>query len=212
MQVCNFTTPAQVFHAFRRQVKRTFRKPLVVMTPKSLLRHPQAVSPIEEFVSGRFREVIDDTLPAPDRVRRVLVCSGKVYYDLLAKRAELNTDETAIVRLEQFYPWPEEQLKAALARYRRAVEWKWVQEESQNMGGWTFVEPRLRAMGFPIDYVGRDASASPATGSKHVHDLEQAELLEKAFTAAGAYQVAAGRNGPRGTTGTTTPAKPAAAG
>ena len=93
-----------------------------------------------------------------------------------------------------------------------AVEWKWVQEESQNMGGWFFVEPRLRAMGFPIDYVGRDASASPATGSKHVHDLEQAELLEKAFTAAGAYQVAAGRNGPRGTTGTTTPAKPAAAG
>ena len=215
IQVCNFTTPANLFHGLRRQVKRPFRKPLVVMTPKSLLRHPKAVSPVEEFATGRFREVIDDTLEAPDRVRRVLACSGKVYYDLIAKRAELKTDEVAVVRVEQLYPWPEEPLRAVLGRYRRAVEWKWVQEESQNMGAWFFAEPRLRALGFPFDYVGRDASASPATGSKHVHDLEQAELLEKAFTAAGTYYVAAGhagRNGANGTTGSTTPAKPAAAG
>jgi 2-oxoglutarate dehydrogenase E1 component len=195
MQVCNFTTPANLFHALRQQVLRPFRKPLVVMTPKSLLRHPQAVSPFEEFATGRFHEVLDDSLQAVDRVRRVLVCSGKVYYDLLAKRGELKTDDVAIVRLEQFYPWPDEQLTAVLARYRRAVEWKWVQEESQNMGGWAFVEPRLRALEYPFNYVGRDASASPATGSKHVHDLEQAELLDKAFTAQGTYTVAAGRNG-----------------
>lgn len=195
MQVCNFTTPANFFHALRRQVKRSFRKPLVIMTPKSLLRHPQAVSPLEEFTQGRFHEVIDDTLEAVDRVRRVIMCSGKVYYELLAKREDLGTDEVAILRVEQLYPWPEEQLAAILARYRRAVEWKWVQEESQNMGAWTFVEPRLRAMGFPIDYIGRDASASPATGSKHVHDLEQADLVDNAFTARGSYLVAAGRNG-----------------
>jgi 2-oxoglutarate dehydrogenase E1 component len=212
MQVIYPTTPAQYFHALRRQVKRSFRKPLVVMTPKSLLRHPQAVSPIAEFTGGHFREVLDDTLEAADRVRRVLLCSGKVYYDLLAKRAELNTDEVAIIRLEQFYPWPEQRLQTVLSRYRRAMEWKWVQEESQNMGGWFFIEPRLRALGFPFDYVGRDASASPATGSKHVHDLEQAELLAQAFTAAGTYQVAVGRNGPNGTVGGATPRKPAAAG
>ena len=191
MQVVNCTTPAQIFHALRRQVKRSFRKPLVVMTPKSLLRHPQAVSQVDELSSGRFQEVLDDALIAPDRVRRVLLCSGKVYYDLLERRTAEQTDAVAIVRLEQLYPWPEEQLKLVLAKYRRAVEWKWVQEESQNMGGWTFVEPRLRATQYPVEYIGRDASASPATGSKHVHDLEQADLVEKAFVAAGAYQVTA---------------------
>jgi 2-oxoglutarate dehydrogenase E1 component len=209
IQVCNFTTPAQYFHALRRQVLRPFRKPLVVMTPKSLLRLP--LSPVEEFVSGRFREVIDDTVPA-DRVRRVLVCSGKVYYDLLEKRNELKTDEVAIVRLEQFFPWPEAALGEALSRYRKATEWRWVQEESQNMGGWFFVEPRLRAMGVPAKYVGRDASASPATGSKHVHDLEQAALLTQAFTAEGTTAVSidlARRTGKNGTAGPTTPPKPA---
>ncbi|MBY0514753.1 MAG: 2-oxoglutarate dehydrogenase E1 component, partial [Gemmataceae bacterium] len=181
IQVAYPTTPAQFFHLLRRQVKRSFRKPLVVMTPKSLLRLPAAVSPVSEFTTGSFREVIDDGAAAPETATRVLVCSGKVYYDLAARREKLGTKAVAVVRLEQLYPWPEAQLKAVLAKYRRAREWVWVQEESQNMGGWAFAEPRLRAMGFPFEYVGRDASASPATGLHSVHDREQAELIEAAF-------------------------------
>jgi 2-oxoglutarate dehydrogenase E1 component len=195
IQVCNFTTPAQYFHALRRQIKRPFRKPLVVMTPKSLLRHPKAVSPLEEFESGRFHEVLADNAVEADKVKRVLMCSGKVYYDLLAKRDEEGHKDTAIVRLEQFYPWPETELKDALGLYRKAKQVVWVQDESQNMGGWPFVEPRLRAMGVDAAYVGRDASASPATGSHHVHLYEQKVLLDQAFTATQSYAVAAGKNG-----------------
>jgi 2-oxoglutarate dehydrogenase E1 component len=181
IQVAYPTTPAQYFHLLRRQVRRKFRKPLVVMTPKSLLRLPAAVSPVSEFTTGNgFREVLDDRV-SPDAVTRVLVCSGKVYYDLAKRRDELGTQAVAILRLEQLYPWPEEQLSAALGRYRRAREWVWVQEESQNMGGWAFAEPRLRAMNFPFEYVGRDASASPATGSHHVHEREQKLLVDGAF-------------------------------
>jgi 2-oxoglutarate dehydrogenase E1 component len=185
IQVAYPTTPAQYFHLLRRQVRRDFRKPLIVMTPKSLLRHKQAVSPIEQFTAGGFHEVLDD--PAgPEQARRVVVCSGKVYYDLLAHRGESGkARDVAIVRLEQFYPWPADALKAALGRYRSAREWVWVQEESQNMGGWTFVAPRLQElMGTPFQYVGRDASASPATGSHSVHEREQAELVEAAVGAA----------------------------
>src|SRR5262245_53332692 len=122
IQVGNFTPPAQLFHALRRQMKRPFRKPLIVMTPKSLLRHPKAVSPVSEFESGRFHEVLDDPTTAPEKVRRVILCSGKVYYDLLAKREKLKTDDTALVRLEQFYPWPGEQLQSTLGRYKKARE------------------------------------------------------------------------------------------
>jgi 2-oxoglutarate dehydrogenase E1 component len=188
VQVCNFTTPANYFHALRRQVRRPFRKPLVVMTPKSLLRHPQAVSPLDEFTRGQFHEVIDDTLK-PAGVKRVVLCSGKVYYDLLARRTELKRDDVALVRLEQFYPWPEAQLRDVLERYRKA-SCVWAQEESQNMGGWFFVEPRLRAMGFLVEFVGRDPSASPAAGSHHVHKHEQAELVEAALTKPAPHVVA----------------------
>ncbi len=181
IQVAYPTTPAQYFHLLRRQVKRNFRKPLVVMTPKSLLRLPAAMSPVAEFTTGHFSEVLDDAAANPELVTRVLLCSGKVYYDLARKRDELKTMGVAIVRLEQLYPWPEEQLAAVFARYRRCREWVWVQEESQNMGGWSFAEPRLRAMRFPFEYVGRDASASPATGSHHVHQREQALLVAGAF-------------------------------
>jgi 2-oxoglutarate dehydrogenase E1 component len=196
VQVCYFTTPANYFHALRRQVKRPFRKPLVVMTPKSLLRLPAATSPLADFTQGRFREVIDDTVPA-DAVRRVVLCSGKVYYDLAARRAELKKADVALVRLEQLYPWPEDQLRKVLDRYRRA-ELVWAQEESQNMGGWFFVEPRLRGMGYPAEFVGRDASASPAAGSVNVHKHEQAELVDAALTkpvphvVAGAWRKASG--------------------
>jgi 2-oxoglutarate dehydrogenase E1 component len=181
IQVAYPTTPAQYFHLLRRQVKRAFRKPLVVMTPKSLLRLPAATSPVGEFASGRFHEVLDDSTASADIVTRVLLCTGKVYYDLARKRDELKTQAVGIVRLEQLYPWPKDQLAAVLGRYRRAREWIWVQEESQNMGGWSFAEPRLRAMSFPFEYVGRDASASPATGSHHVHEREQELIVEGAF-------------------------------
>ncbi|MFO0889785.1 MAG: 2-oxoglutarate dehydrogenase E1 component [Isosphaeraceae bacterium] len=184
IQVAVPSTPAQYFHLLRRQVKRNFRKPLFVMTPKSLLRHKAAVSPVEQFLVGHFRNVLDDAA-SPERARRVLLCSGKVYYDLLAKREEAGKQkDVAIIRLEQLYPWPADELGKILRRYSAARDWVWVQEESQNMGGWTFVAPRLQElMGVPFQYVGRDASASPATGSKLVHDHEQAELVEAAIGA-----------------------------
>jgi 2-oxoglutarate dehydrogenase E1 component len=175
-------------HMLRRQIKLPFRKPLIVMTPKSMLRisekkanELQAASPVSDFATGHFREVLDDQTAKPELVTRLILCSGKVYYDLAAKRDELGTKAVAVIRLEQLYPWPQEQLAAVFGRYRRCTEWVWVQEESQNMGGWTFVEPRLRAMSFPFEYVGRDASASPATGSHHVHGREQELLVNGAF-------------------------------
>jgi 2-oxoglutarate dehydrogenase E1 component len=186
IQVAVPTTPAQYFHLLRRQVRRDFRKPLVVMTPKSLLRHKQAVSPVEHLVVGHYHDVLDDpAAPDPNRVRRVLLCSGKVFYDLAAHREDSgNPRNVAMIRIEQLYPWPAEALTAVLKRYRSTREWVWVQEESQNMGAWTFVAPRLQELiGTALQYVGRDASASPATGSKRVHDREQAEIVAAALGA-----------------------------
>jgi 2-oxoglutarate dehydrogenase E1 component len=197
IQVCNLTTPAQYFHALRRQVKRDFRKPLVIMTPKSLLRNKDCTSALEDLVSGSFHEVIDDATATPKRVRRVLLCSGKVYYELLARRSERKIDNVAIVRVEQFYPLAEELLRETLGRYESAREWVWVQEESQNMGAWSFMEPRLRAMGHAVSYVGRDASASPATGSLKVHQREQGELVEAALGAKVPHIVGASSDGKR---------------
>lgn len=179
-QVCNATTPAQYFHLLRRQMRRNFRKPLVVMTPKSLLRHKLCVSPVEEFTEGRFQEILDDAGADPARVKRLLLCSGKIYYDLLEAR---NKEEkpVAIVRVEQFYPFAVEPLQRILKRYNKAREVVWVQEESLNMGGWNFMEPRLRALGVNPRYVGRDASASPATGSRQIHLREQKEIIETAL-------------------------------
>ncbi len=151
------------------------------MTPKSMLRLKAASSPLDEFVHGRFHEVLDDPQADPGRVRRVVLCSGKVYYDLLDRRTAIKAEDTAIVRVEQFYPLHEELLRSVLSRYRKAREWVWTQEESQNNGGWFFMEPRLRALGFAPAYVGRDASASPATGSLQVHKREQKELVEAAI-------------------------------
>jgi 2-oxoglutarate dehydrogenase E1 component len=146
-------------------------------------------------VDGHFAEAIDDSAVKPERVRRVLICSGKVYYDLIEKRSERRIEDVVIIRLEQFYPFPEAALRQFLGRYATAREWVWVQEESQNMGGWAFVEPRFRAMGYSIDYVGRDASSSPATGSLKVHKREQVELVEAALAAAVPHVVGASRNG-----------------
>jgi 2-oxoglutarate dehydrogenase E1 component len=165
-------------------MKRSFRRPLVLMTPKSLLRDRAATSPVQELVSGQFHELLDDPQVDPSQVRRVVLCSGKVYYDLLKQRQQDETGQVALLRLEQFYPFPEGLLRQALTRYRKAREWVWAQEESQNMGGWSFVEPRLRALGCEVKYVGRDASASPATGSLAVHKREQKELVEAAIRGA----------------------------
>ncbi|OIR06216.1 2-oxoglutarate dehydrogenase E1 component [mine drainage metagenome] len=192
-QVCNFTTPANYFHALRRQVRRNFRKPLVVMTPKSLLRHKLVVSALEDFGPGsRFRRVLPETqaLKPDAEIRRVVLCSGKVYYDLFEERAKRGLDDVAIVRVEQLYPWPKETVMRELGRYANA-EVVWCQEEPANMGCWTFVDRRLEFILEELDhksrkpvYVGRKAAASPATGLNKTHVYEQALLVEQALTGA----------------------------
>lgn len=181
MQVCYPTTPSQYFHLLRRQVKQDAVRPLIVMTPKSLLRLPAASSSLDELTSGGFEPVIDDArITDKAAVKRVVICSGKVYYDLDAARSESASNDVAIVRLEQFYPFPSASIAETVASYANATEVVWTQEEPQNMGGWTFVEPRLTAVigdGRTLKYVGRTPSASPATGSYAIHNLEQAELV-----------------------------------
>ena len=192
MQVCYPTTPGQYFHLLRRQVRPGMERPLIVITPKSLLRLPAAASSLGDLTSGGFHPVIDDVeAKTPESVGRIVLCSGKVYYDLMAARKEMretgntDVDRLAIVRLEQFYPFPQTRLRKILERYSAATELVWAQEEPKNMGGWTFVEPRLVNFVAAIDrpiYVGRRASASPATGSYSIHQAEQAELISKALT------------------------------
>jgi 2-oxoglutarate dehydrogenase E1 component len=194
LTVCNFTTPAQIFHALRRQVKRDFRKPLVVMSPKSLLRHPMAVSTIDEFTKGGFEEVLDDpTVAEKDRgkIKKVILCSGKVYYDLVAARTAKKDTTTAIIRLEQLYPWPEKRLAELLDAYDKAKTLFWVQEEPRNMGSWSYVfgqwagglgDFAAKVGGRMIKYVGRDVGAAPAVGSHRIHEIEQKELIEKALS------------------------------
>ncbi|MFH5805074.1 2-oxoglutarate dehydrogenase E1 component [Alienimonas sp. DA493] len=188
IQVCYPTTPAQCFHMFRRQALRRWRKPLIVMTPKSLLRLPAAVSELSELSSGGFQNVIPDATVDPAGVTKVLLCTGKVYYDLAAAREERGVTDTAILRVEQLYPWPKEELKSALADYADDTPAVWVQEEPENMGAWRFV---LATVGcgklfdrFPLSWVARPASASPATGSDKSHKLEQAKLMNEAFAGA----------------------------
>jgi len=182
IQVCNATTPAQYFHLLRRQVKRRFRRPLILMAPKSLLRHKRCVSPVADLEQGAFEEVLDDPEP-PGNPARVALCSGKVFYDLLEFREQEGIRDTALVRVEQFYPFPERKLRAALARYPGARELVWAQEEPQNRGGWTFIGPRLRALApaMTLRYSGRPASASPAVASLRLHKQEQAELVRLTF-------------------------------
>ena len=195
MTVANLTTPAQIFHALRRQVKRDFRKPLVIMSPKSMLRHPLAVSQLDEFTLGGFQEVIDDAAFAPDAaakaVKRVVICSGKIYYDLLAARGE--SKDLAIVRLEQIYPFPAARLAKVLARYSGAKDIVWTQEEPRNMGAWPFVFGtwaggidyfQAQVGNRAIRYVGRSVACAPAVGSAKVHESEQKAIIEKAITQA----------------------------
>jgi 2-oxoglutarate decarboxylase len=194
MVVANCTTPAQYFHILRRQMyggadRRGVRKPLIIFTPKSILRSAAAVSPLSEFMRGSFREVLSD--PAnidTGRVKRVLLCSGKVYYDLAAERTKRGITNIAIVRVEQMYPFPAGELRSVLARYPESAELFWVQEEPKNMGPWRFmvkdIQPMLDPSRRVLRYVGRAEAASPAAGSLKRHQAEQAELLEDSFSAA----------------------------
>ncbi len=179
MQVVNPTLPAQCFHLFRRQVLQPFRKPLIVMSPKSLLRHKEAQSSLSELTGGHFRTVLDDPL-RPERADTLIFCSGKVYFDLDARRKKLGLQNVAIVRIEQLYPWPEEEIARITSAYNGAKRVLWVQEESHNRGGWHFVNDRFAAVG-PVECVCRKASPSPATGSFREHSTELETILGQAF-------------------------------
>jgi len=190
MIVANASTPAQYHHLLRRQMhggadRRGLRKPLIVFTPKSLLRYAKAMSTLSELSTGGFREVLGDPTVAGDRVTRVLLCSGKVYYDLLQAREAKEASNVAIVRIEQLYPFPAADLRDVLSRYPETAELVWVQEEPRNMGPWRFVrewmEPITEARRRPLSYAGRAESASPATGALKRHQQEQLDLVETAF-------------------------------
>jgi 2-oxoglutarate dehydrogenase E1 component len=190
MRVCNLTTPANLFHALRRQLKANYRKPLALMTPKSLLRHRLAVSSLSDFGPGSaFRYVIPevDAIAPEEEVRRVILCSGKVYYDLLQQRRDGGVRDVAIVRLEQMHPFPRNSLGQALAPYRNA-EVVWCQEEPENMGAWHYLDRRiegvLKELGVAAkrpSYVGREEAASPATGLARVHQQQQEALVREAL-------------------------------
>ena len=180
MYVTNVTTPANYFHMIRRQLHNEFRIPLVVMSPKSLLRHPKVVSPVSELTTGAFQEVIDDQIVKPSQVKRVIVCSGKFYYDLLNKQDGLSKKDTAIIRLEQLYPMPKKQLDKLKKRYKSATTWIWAQEEPENMGAWAHVLRHLPS--FEFNVVARKPSASPAPGNSKEHDHTQLALVDRAFS------------------------------
>jgi multifunctional 2-oxoglutarate metabolism enzyme len=198
IQVCNCTTPAQYFHLLRRQMyggadRRGVRKPLIVFTPKILLRYAKAASWLDELTSGAFQEVIGDSQFLGNQVSRVLLCSGKFYYDLINKREELGRSDVAIIRLEQLYPFPLKQLKDILRRYSDSADLFWVQEEPENMGPWPFVEGQMQPIinpggseepcRRPLRYIGRAAAASPAAGAHKVHNDQQEALVSEAFAA-----------------------------
>ena len=188
MQVCVPSTPAQVFHMLRRQALRPLRKPLVALTPKSLLRHKLATSELEEFTNGQFHNVIGEVDELdPDGVERLVLCSGKVYYDLLEARRDANDTSVAILRLEQLYPFPQDEFTAALAVYRRLKEVIWCQEEPMNQGAWYQMQHRLRRVVLDLNenlylvYAGRDSFAAPAVGYSAVHAEQQDQLVQDAL-------------------------------
>ncbi|MGK5094946.1 2-oxoglutarate dehydrogenase E1 component [Deltaproteobacteria bacterium TL4] len=180
MQIANCTTPANYFHLLRRQVARPFRKPLIVFTPKSLLRHPECTSPLEDFVKGTcFYEIYDDSYVDPRSVKRILICTGKIYFDLLKRQQEEKRTDVAIVRLEQLYPFPKVQLQKIVTRYKSVKQWFWVQEEPENQGVWSFMlrKSHLKA----LECIARKESSTPGTGFPSIYRKEQQELVDKAF-------------------------------
>jgi 2-oxoglutarate dehydrogenase E1 component len=183
IQVVNPTTPAQLFHLLRRQVLRNWRKPLVVMTPKSLLRHPEVISSLDDLATSSFQPILADPASA-EKVRRVLLCSGKVYYDLKKYREEQKREEVAIHRIEQLYPLHKDTLEKLFSAYEPETPVYWVQEEPENMGPWRYLYVQFgdRLFGrHPFTGISRPAAASPATGSASMHKKEQAEVVQKAF-------------------------------
>ena len=188
IQVVQPTTASQIFHVLRRQMVRNLRKPLIIMTPKSLLRNKDATSPLSEFTKGGFQTVIpeskEEVVKKADRVKRVVVCSGKVYYDLAKKREERGSDDAALIRVEQLYPFPHKAFAAELRRFPNASEVVWCQEEPQNQGAWFFVQHYIHENmieGQRLGYSGRAASASPAVGYSHLHQEQQKALVDGAF-------------------------------
>jgi len=184
MLVCTPTTPAQAYHMIRRQMRMTTRKPLVVMTPKSLLRHKLAVSSLDELANGEFQTLIPDAKANVKKVKRVVVCGGKVYYDLLEEASKRGAEDVALVRVEQLYPFPREALKAEIARYTGAKDVVWCQEEPRNQGAWYQIRHHLTAcLGAKqaLHYAGRKASPSPAAGHLADHVAEQTKLVADAL-------------------------------
>jgi len=179
MQIINATTPANFFHVLRRQFYRPFRKPLIIFTPKSLLRHPRCVSPIDDFTKGGFREVIDDDTADPEKIKKVVFCNGKIYYELLEEKEKLKNETIAIVRIEQLFPLPKKQLKAIIEKYRNAKTWLWTQEEPYNMGAWPFIHMEFKDV--ELKAIARPLSGSPATGSSKFHYIRQRKIIEKTF-------------------------------
>ncbi len=179
IQVANCTTPANFFQLLRRQLHRNFRKPLIVFTPKSLLRNPRCVSSITDFTNDKFREVIDDPAAAPEKVRRVLFCSGKIYYDLLSEKEKTDREDIAIIRIEQLYPFPGKQVEDLISKYNLSEHWEWIQEEPANMGPLKFIKNNIRDL--PLHFASRPISGSTATGSSRLHKIQQELIVKKAM-------------------------------
>ena len=179
MIITNVTTASNFFHVLRRQLAWPFRKPLVNFSPKANLRHAGAYSRIEEFTSGGFREVIDDPNGDAGKVKKVLFCSGKIYFDMAERQQKEGRTDIAIIRLEQIYPLPYKQLETLYKKYNKAT-WFWVQEEPLNMGAASFLQMNLKSINYGV--ISRQPSASPATGYNKVHQQEQAEIIETAFS------------------------------
>ena len=177
--IANITTPANLFHVLRRQLAWQFRKPLVIMSPKSLLRHPLVVSPLADFTQGEFKEIIDDSFVKAKEVKKVLLCSGKIYYELIERQQTEKRTDVAVVRFEQLYPLPQKQLDDLLKKYKGA-QICWVQEEPENMGAWSYILRRLYKT-VNIEVVSRNEAASPAVGYLKAHNESQKEIINKAF-------------------------------
>jgi 2-oxoglutarate dehydrogenase E1 component len=179
IQIVNCTTPANQFHVLRRQLKREFRKPLICFTPKKLLRYPACVSSVNDFTSGGFREVMDDPKADPASITKIAFCCGKIYYDLAEGKEKAGRTDIAIVRIEQLYPFPAKQIQAIVSKYKNAKDYCWVQEEPENMGAWSFM---MRVFGnIRLRYIGRQESATPATGYAKVHAEQQAGIVNRLF-------------------------------
>jgi 2-oxoglutarate dehydrogenase E1 component len=174
------TTPAQYFHLLRRQAKARYRKPLVIFTPKSLMRHPEVISPLQDLSRGGFDPVLDDP-DRPEKPAKLIFCSGKIYYELLARRREIKSSPPALIRIEQYYPFPEKRVTEIIEAYKSAKTWQWAQEEPENMGAWYFIRPHLEGLiGKPVDYVGRKAAASPAPGIPAIYREQQEDVVARA--------------------------------